>query len=47
LTVWLDSVLEAEKLPACVANLDASLSEVKAEDFTHICKVDEERKTED
>ena len=39
LSIRLDAMLEAEKLPARIANLDASLSEVKAEDLTHICKV--------
>ena len=28
LTVWLDSVLEAEKLPACVTDLDTGLTNV-------------------
>ena len=35
LTIWLDSVLKAEELPAGVANLDACLSEVDADDLTH------------
>jgi len=39
LTIRLNAVLEAEKLPARIANLDTSLSKVKAEDLTHICKV--------
>jgi hypothetical protein len=41
LSVRLDAVLEAEKLPASIANLDATLSEVKAKDLTHGCKVKE------
>jgi len=41
LSIRLDSVLEAEELPARIANLDASLSEMKAEDLTHGCKVEE------
>jgi len=40
LSIRLDAMLEAEKLPARIANLDASLSEVKAEDLTHICEVE-------
>jgi hypothetical protein len=28
LTIWLDSVLEAEELPACVTNLDTGLTDV-------------------
>jgi hypothetical protein len=35
LTVRLNSMLEAEELPASIANLNASLSEVKAKSFTH------------
>jgi len=41
LSIWLDAVLEAEELPARIANLDTSLSEMKAEDLTHGCKVEE------
>lgn len=32
-----DAVLEAEELPAGVANLDASLSDVDADDLSHPC----------
>jgi hypothetical protein len=28
LTIWLDSVLEAEELPACVTDLDTGLTDV-------------------
>jgi len=38
LTIWLDAVLEAEKLPACVTNLNATLAKVQAKDFTHLEK---------
>jgi len=37
LTIRLDAVLEAEKLPASIANLDATLSEVKAKNLAHGC----------
>jgi len=36
LSIWLNAVLEAEKLPACVTNLDTTLTEVKAKDLTHL-----------
>merc|ERR1711868_96609 len=35
LTVWLDTVLEAEELPAGVTNLDTGLSDVDGNDFSH------------
>jgi len=35
LTIRLDAVLEAEKLPACITNLNTTLAEVKAENLTH------------
>ena len=35
LTVWLNSVLKAEKLPAGVTNLDTGLSDVDGNDFSH------------
>jgi len=37
LAIWLDTMLEAEKFPASIANLDAALSKVKAKDLTHCC----------
>jgi len=44
LAVRLDTVLEAEELPTSVPNLDTTLAEMKAEDFTHGCKGGEERR---
>jgi hypothetical protein len=38
LTIWLNAVLEAEELPACIANLDTTLANVQAKYFTHGCK---------
>jgi hypothetical protein len=38
LTIWLNAVLEAEKLPARIANLNATLAHVEAESFTHVCQ---------
>ena len=35
LSVWLDSVLKAEELPAGVTNLDTGLSDVNGNDFSH------------
>ena len=35
LTVWLDSVLEAEELPAGVTDLDTGLTDVDRNDFSH------------
>jgi len=35
LTVWLDSVLEAEELPAGVTDLDTGLTDVDGNDFSH------------
>ena len=35
LTVWLDSVLEAEELPACVTNLDTGLTDVDRNNLSH------------
>jgi hypothetical protein len=31
-------MLEAKKLPACIANLDTALAEMEAENFTHFVK---------
>ena len=39
LTVRLDSVLEAEKLPAGVTDLDTALTDVDRNDFSHNEKV--------
>jgi hypothetical protein len=36
LTVWLNSVLEAEELPACVTDLDTGLTDVDGNDFSHM-----------
>jgi len=36
LSVWLDTVLEAEEFPAGVSYLDSSLSYVNANDFSHL-----------
>ena len=38
LTVWLDTVLEAEELPAGVTDLDTGLTNVDGNDFSH-CRV--------
>ena len=38
LTIWLDSVLEAEELPAGVTNLDTGLTDVDGNDFSHCMK---------
>jgi hypothetical protein len=38
LSIRLDAVLKAEKLPACIANLDAALSNVQAKNLTHLEK---------
>ena len=38
LTIRLDTVLEAEKLPAGVTNLDTGLTDVDGNDFSH-CEV--------
>jgi hypothetical protein len=35
LTIGLDTMLKAEEFPASVSNLNAGLSEVKAESLTH------------
>ena len=35
LTIWLDSVLKAEELPAGVTDLDTSLSDVDRNNFSH------------
>jgi hypothetical protein len=37
LAIRLDAVLQAEKLPARIANLHTALSEVEAQNFTHDC----------
>jgi len=39
LTVRLNSVLEAEKFPACVTDLDTGLTDVDRNDFSH-CDVE-------
>jgi hypothetical protein len=38
LSIGLDSMLEAKKLPACIANLDTALAEMETENFTHFVK---------
>jgi len=38
LTIWLNAVLKAEELPARIANLNATLANVKAESLAHGCK---------
>ena len=35
LSIWLDSVLKAEELPAGVTDLDTSLTDVDGNDFSH------------
>jgi len=35
LTVWLDTMLEAEKLPACISDLDARLTDMDANALAH------------
>jgi hypothetical protein len=42
LTIWLNAVLQAKKLPAGISNLNTALSKVKAKNFTHDCKVEVE-----
>mmetsp|Transcript_29185 Transcript_29185/g.73702 ORF Transcript_29185/g.73702 Transcript_29185/m.73702 type:complete len:506 (-) Transcript_29185:117-1634(-) len=37
LAIWLDAMLQAEELPASVANLDARLADVDADGLTHCC----------
>ena len=37
LTIWLDSVLKAEELPAGVTDLDTALSDVDRNNFSHDC----------
>jgi len=39
LPIGLNAVLEAVKLPACIADLDTRLSDVDGNDFTHIDKI--------
>jgi len=36
LTIWLDSVLKAEELPAGVTNLDTGLTDVDRNNFSHL-----------
>jgi hypothetical protein len=36
-------MLEAEELPACITDLNTTLTEMKAKDLTHFCKGEEER----
>ena len=38
LTIWLNTVLKAEELPAGVTDLDTSLTDVDGNDFSH-CRV--------
>jgi len=38
LTIWLNTVLKAEELPAGVTDLDTSLSDVDGNDFSHCCE---------
>ena len=38
LTIRLNTVLQTEELPASIADLNTTLSEVKAEDLTHDCR---------
>jgi hypothetical protein len=38
LSIGLDAMLEAEELPASIADLDTSLAKVQAQDLTHFCK---------
>merc|ERR1712100_387351 len=35
LTIWLDTVLKAEELPACVTDLETALSNVDRNNFSH------------
>ena len=42
LAIWLNAVLEAKELPASISNLDTTLTKMKAEDLTHLCKDEEE-----
>jgi hypothetical protein len=35
LPIWLNAVLEAEKLPARISDLHTTLAEVQAENFAH------------
>jgi hypothetical protein len=45
LTVWLDTVLEAEKLPAGVTNLDTGLTDMDRNNFSHcVCLVSKNKK---
>jgi len=38
LTIRLDAVLQAEELPASIADLNTSLTEVQAKNLTHVCE---------
>jgi hypothetical protein len=38
LTIRLNAMLEAEEFPARIANLNTTLTKMKAEDLTHNCK---------
>jgi len=42
LAIWLDAMLEAEKLPAGIANLHATLTDVKTESLAHVYEVKED-----
>ena len=39
LTIWLDTVLKAEELPAGVTDLDTSLTDVNRDNFSHCCMI--------
>jgi hypothetical protein len=43
LTIWLDSVLKAEELPAGVTNLDTGLANMNGNDFTHGCRKEKKK----
>jgi len=42
LTIWLDAMLEAEELPASIANLHTTLTNVKTECLAHIYEDEED-----
>jgi hypothetical protein len=37
LPIWLNTMLQAEEFPACVAHLDTGLTEMNTKAFTHGC----------
>jgi len=43
LTIRLNAVLQAEQLPARISNLYASLANVEAKGFTHVCEEFEDK----